>query len=78
MSNSLSQHLDAILILWLPQDSRLTQSSVWDCFKVAHVFALRTDFQLLKKKFRTTLFWDWPLRVQGNWPDWTLNTGVNF
>ena len=48
---------------------------MWDCFKVAHVFALRTDFQVLKKKLRATLFWDGPLRIQGNWP---LSTEVIF
>ena len=55
-----------------------TQSSLWDCFKVAHVFTLRTAFQLLKKKLRATLFWDGPLRIQGNWPGWPLSTEVNF
>ena len=38
-----SQHIEADLILWLPRDSGLTQSSMWDGFE-AHVFALRTDF----------------------------------
>ena len=46
MSNPHSQHLDAIFILWLPRDFWLTQSSVRDDLEVAHIFALRNDFQL--------------------------------
>ena len=47
-------------------------------FEVAHVFALGTDFQLLKKKLSATLFPDGPLRIQGNSPDWPPSNGVNF
>ena len=56
----------------------LTENSVRDDFEVAHVFALRTDSKLPKKKMRATLVWDKPLRIQGNWSDWPLSTGVNF
>ena len=53
-------------------DSGLTQSSVRDGFEVTHAFALRTDFQLLKKRLRASFFWDGPLRIQGNYVlfDW--------
>ena len=51
-----SQHIDAILILWLPRDPRLTQSSVRDGFE-AHVFTLRTDFTpRLEYRFGTKMW----------------------
>ena len=33
---------------------------------------------LNQRKSRATSFWDGPLRIQGNWPDWPPSTGVNF
>ena len=35
-------------------------------------------FILNWRKLRATSFWDGPLRIQVNWPDWPPSTGVNF
>ena len=65
-----SQHIDTILILWLPCDSGLTQSSVRNGFE-AHVFAFRTDLTLrLDYKFGTKCGGSFPVvgrRSQKKW-----------
>lgn len=57
MSYPHSQHIDAIMILWLPGDSEFTvqDGSAQDGFEI-HVFALRTDLKLrLEYRFGTRI-----------------------
>ena len=35
-------------------------------------------FILIWRKARATSYWDGPLRIQVNWPDWPPSAGVNF